>query len=772
MPSLTVECLIPPALWVALAVATASLLAWYSRRRPGAAPRGRWAAIIALMALGTADALAILLNPTWIEPITPPAGKPLLTVLVDQSASMAVEDAVGGKSRWIAASELAAQAERDLSSRFDVEVRTFSETLSAASSAELANRRPDGQSTNLSAGLAGALATDRPQGQAIHLISDGIHNAPGGIAPLADVLRLARAMDAPIYTTTLGGATSLRDLEVSVIRPQEVTFVGQRVPISIALRQRGSLIDSAEVVLLHDGKEVAREIQPIAADGRTALKFHVVQNQSGLYRYDVRVEPHAAEATDSNNMASFLVRVVDQPVRVLLLEGKPYWDGKFLIRTLAADPSLEVDAIVRIAENRFVMRNLKLDRRSGGGSDPGVATGSSEIAGATEVAGATALRIETSSIVHDPQTLLSGPQGLDGYQLVVLGRDAEAFLSPAVLERLRTWISRDGGSLICYRGTPVAQVPADLARLMPVRWSPARESRFRVKLTDRGNDLSWLNPGQAAEDDVFNRMPSLATTAPAESPKPLSVVLARSEADAGPAVVTYQSYGTGRVVAVEGSGMWRWAFLSPQYQQHDQVYGSLWQSLLRWLVSSVGLVPGQDLMLRTDKVTYSAGETVAALLLTRDESAGRKKLEVELTAEGDGSTRTVTAVPLGEEPGVYRVPFGVLPEGAYRARVTGSAATSASSSTSVAFDVRSISAEQLDVQARPDLMARIAEQSGGSVLDANGTTSLSDRFREHLARSRPEKVRRIPAWDRWWVLVGMIAVWGTAWSLRRSAGLV
>jgi len=166
------------------------------------------------------------------------------------------------------------------------------------------------------------------------------------------------------------------------------------------------------------------------------------------------------------------------------------------------------------------MRNLKLDRRAGGAADPGAVTDSSETVGSTDAGPATTLRVETSSIVHDPQMLLAGPQGLEGYQLVVLGRDAEAFLSPAVLERLRTWISRDGGSLICYRGTPVAQVPADLARLMPVRWTPARESRFRVKLTDRGNDLSWLNPGQAAEDEVFNRMPSLATTAPADSSSP------------------------------------------------------------------------------------------------------------------------------------------------------------------------------------------------------------------------------------------------------------
>lgn len=770
MSSLTVEPLVSPALWAALAALAVGLLTWYARGRPRAVPRGRWALIIALMATSAAIVLAILLNLTWIEPIPPPAGKPLLTILVDQSASMAVEDAEGGQSRWKVAAGLAAKAERDLASRFDVEVRTFSETWSASSAGELEGRRPDGNTTNLAAAIAGALAADRPQGQAIQLISDGNHNAAGGLAPLLDTLRTARAMDAPIYTTTLGGESSLRDLEINVTRPQELAFVGQRVPVGVTIRQRGRLTDRAEVVLLHDGREIARETQPLAPDGRSSVKFHVVQNQSGLYRYDVRVEPIASEATTANNTAPFLVRVVDQPVRVLLLEGKPYWDAKFLIRTLAADPSLEVDAIVRVTESRFVMRSLKLDR----GAAAGARTTGAESGGATPAAAspAHALRVESSSIVRDPQALLEGPQGLDSYQLLVLGRDAEVFMTAGVLDRLRTWISRDGGSLICFRGTPVAQVPADLARLMPVRWTPSREMRFRVKLTDRGSDLSWLNPGAPGEEDVFGRLPSLATAAPAERPKPLSIVLAKSETEPGPPVFTYQSYGTGRVVAVEGSGMWRWAFLSPQYQQHDQVYESLWQSLLRWLVSSVGLVPGQDLVLRTDKVTYTAGEPVAALLLTRDESAKGKKLEVELTDEGNGSSTKIAAVPLGDEPGVYRVPFGALPVGKYRANVATGAAGAGNSSTTVAFDVRSISTEQLDVQAHPDLMARIAEQSGGAVLAAGGSESLSDQFREHLAKSRPEKVRRISAWDRWWVLVGAFVIWCAAWGLRRSAGLV
>jgi hypothetical protein len=765
MPSLTFEPLISPALWTALVGLGLGLLGWYARSRPRAVPQRRWKAIIILMAGGAAAVFAILLNPTWVKPIRPPAGIPLLTVLVDQSASMAVAD-VSGRSRWQAAAEIASRVEKGLSSRFDVEIRTFSETPAAAGASDLENRAPAGIATDIAAALVAALSAERPQGQAVYLVSDGAHNAPGGMTPLLDALRTARAMDTPVYTTTLGGESTLRDLEISVNRPQELAFAGQRVPIAATVRQRGRLTDRVEVVLVQDGSELVRQTRPIAADGKALFSFSVAQDKAGLYRYDVRIDPDESEATAANNTAATVLRVVDRPIRVLLLEGKPYWDGKFLIRTLAADPSLEVDAIVRVAGDRFLVRSLGLERGAESGANVAVARAEEDT---EDFQSLHARRIESSSIVHDPQALLEGPEGLPKYQVVVLGRDAEAFLTPVVIDRLRTWISRDGGALICYRGSPVAQASSDLARLMPVRWTPARESRFRVKLTDRGSELSWLNP---ADDDVFSRLPSLATGAPAEKPHPLSIVLARSAAEPGPAVVAYEPYGTGRVVAIEGSGMWRWAFLAPQYQQADRVYESLWQSLLRWLVSSAGLVPGQDLALRTDKVTYSAGEAVSALLLSREESPGAAAYAVELT-DDSGSAWKVAAIPLRDEPGVYRVPFGELAVGSYRAAVTaGPRGPHDASATAVAFDVRPRSAEQLEVRARPDLMQRIAQETNGAVLQADHTDTLLQEFRAHQQLSRPERVERILAWDRWWVLVGVVVFWSITWSLRRSGGLV
>lgn len=353
------------------------------------------------------------------------------------------------------------------------------------------------------------------------------------------------------------------------------------------------------------------------------------------------------------------------------------------------------------------------------------------------------------------------------------GRDAEAFLTEPVLAQLRTWIFRDGGCLVCYRGQPMAQMNQRLGALLPLRWTPVSEARFRLNLTERGRDLRWIPSGPEPAGETLAQLPSLATTARPEQPKPLAVVLATSQGVGGEGespVVSYQPYGTGRVVVIEGAGMWRWAFLPPEHQKHDEVYRSLWQSLLRWLVSSSDLLPGQKLALRSDKVSFGTTEPASATLLLRDEAAQGQVPAVELRGGNLEQPRQVTPVAMGDEPGAFRVVFGKLPEGRYQVRVAGSAGNDATGSA--AFEVRSFFEEQLDLKARPDLMARLARDSGGLVLEGNSPQDLIRQFQEHLDQGRPQRVHRLSAWDRWWVLLGVLAVWCTAWALRRSGGLV
>src|SRR5439155_8948943 len=182
--------------------------------------------------------------------------------------------------------------------------------------------------------------------------------------------------------------------------------------------------------------------------------------------------------------------------------------------------------------------------------------------------------------------ILRDESRLKANQIIVLGRDADAFLSDAALATLRTWLARDGGSLVCYCGQPTAQINERLSQLMPVRWAPVREARFHMAPTERGRDARWLPSGLTDPSVV---LPTLSTASRAEPSKPLTVVLAaaRSGREAGeePAV-TYQQYGSGRVVVIEGAGMWRWSFLPAERQEQEETYRMLWRGLLRWLVST------------------------------------------------------------------------------------------------------------------------------------------------------------------------------------------
>ena len=183
-------------------------------------------------------------------------------------------------------------------------------------------------------------------------------------------------------------------------------------------------------------------------------------------------------------------------------------------------------------------------------------------------------------------------------------------------------------------------------------------------------------------------------------------------------LVTYRaagSVGSGRVVAVEGAGMWRWAFLPPQHQDRDELYGSLWRSLIRWLVTNAGMLPSQRLALRAEKSTFNNEENAVVSLQVREDrwTGGTPQIELSGPAPAHGR-KPWLCKPWGNAPGQYHADLGRLAEGRYRVRVVGAAKDE--TSAEAAFDVRGNLKERLDVAARPANMTWIAQASGGAEL--------------------------------------------------------
>lgn len=753
MATLTVQPLLPPSVWLSLLGAAVIMLGIYAARRPHTLGRMRWAVLVSLMGLSIAMVLLLLLNLQWVTPAASPDGKPTLTVLVDASGSMATTDGADHLSRLNTASKAVQDVTSKLAERFDVELVAFSDSPRPIQ--QTAQLQPTGISTDVAAALLPSLQRQHPAGQAIWLLSDGIPTAPGAMGELEKAVRTARTQDTPVYTTTLGTSQKAIDLAVDLRYPQDMAFVDQPVSVIAQLHHAGLPGRQVQVWLRQGETELGYQTVTLPEHGAATVRFPVRQSTPGVWPYRVQAEALPDETVLSNNTALYVLKVVDRPVRVLVLEGKPYWDSKFFLQTLSAVPAVRVDSYVRVKDGRFIVRS--------GGS-----------AHSPTTAPAPATQPEKDEgrwrVVTDAHGVLGDPAQLGQYRVIVLGREAEAFLTPEAVENIQRWVSRDGGALLCYRGAPASVIDERLGKLLPVSWSPTPETHFSPRLTEAGQQLQWLSWGDSA-DQAPAELPLLAMRQKQDNAKPLAVVVASANsAGERSSAFVYQPYGAGRVVVIEGSGMWRWAFALPQQRASEAIYQTLWQGTMRWLVSGGGLQPGEQRLLRADATIFRPVESATATMLVRPELVSSAQPQVKLL-KGDGSAVGQFAPKaFGDDVGVYHVDFGKLAEGPYRALITGDA--EAGASAQIAFEVRDPGDEKLDLSARPELMARIARDTGGDVLTASDAAGLADRFLAHQMASRPPRLERSSVWDRWWVLASALGLWAVCWGLRRYWGLV
>lgn len=753
MRTLVFRPVIDMSLWASLAgLAVAAGLA-YLLYRPPEISRTRRLVVVALWWLGAAGPLALLLNPSWVQTQQADATKPHLVALIDTSASMATEDQAK-KTRLEGALGDFRRAVGDLEEEFDVETLCFDDGVRPVGGDELAGMGAEGEITDIEGAIKEGLALLENQAGAMLLLSDGAHNASGGPEGAYGAARSAKALGVPIYTATYGGESSAKDVSIEVSSPCEVAFGGQEATISAMVCQSG--FEGGVVrVRLSDGKEVIEEKDvAFGGRGRAPVEMTVKQDEPGTYMYELSVGSAPGEVTRLNNRGAFRLLVIDEAIKVLVLEGKPYWDFKLMLRALGRDPAVAVTGVVRLTEKRLLVREVAGE----GGAD-----GSEEVR-------------QEVRIVTEAGGFLEDAERLRGYQVVILGRDTESFLSTAGLSNLKEWVGESGGTLLCARGKPMQIIPERMDALIPVRWSGGSEVRMRVKLTPFGQALRWFPACPAeVEGSLADKMPSLCTGSTVEETKPLTAVVARAggtrDTTEMPAM-SYQPYGSGRTLVVEGSGMWRWGFLSPRYEAYSDVYRFFWGSVLRWVVSSSEFLPSQTAAVKTSRPGFTTCEKAVFFVVLKaeeEEFSAVNPPAVEVVSDEGGEGFVVKTAPSGREMGLFRGVAGPLAEGYYQARLKrGGDGPSAE----CVFQVRSPLEEKLDLAARPVFMRRLARESGGVGLEGEGLGGVRSAFSEYWMRTHPAEVRESTAWDKLWVMMLAVVVWSTAWVVRRRGGLI
>ena len=587
--------------------------------------------------------------------------------------------------------------------------------------------------------------------QSLEAVANADRGAPlAGIVLLSDGLdtSLRRAEDAvydlgthgiPVYTVPMGIADP-DDVSIRNIIMQEVAFSGDKVPVRVQIRSKGYERRTAELTVLLNGRGVAQ--RSITLDGGLQFEdifFNVDVHEKGVAHVEVSIGPFADEATAQNNRVERSVRVVNEKINVLCMEGSARWEFRYLRAMLKRDPRINATFIATRAP-------------------PALALNSSEY-----IARFPEMREEAFK-----------------YDLVILGDVDSAFFSPGEFARLEELVKERGGSLLMLCGSrfsPTSYAGTPVERMLPVRfdpdgpWEEVDDNVYPVLTAEgRSSLVLTLEADQEQNDRVWTRVAPLDRVPPLLAPKPGATVLAELSDSRGRLerypLVAWQRYGAGKCMVMGTDRLWLLRF-----KTGDKYHWRAWSQCIQFLTLSRLMGEHKRIRLETDRATYQSGEQAQLYAHVLDDAfdpISQSGFDVTVSRLDDSGTepQRVTLRPDMANPGLYEGYFSPSRPGRYRMEAN-SADRELSSTTE--FQVADIKPEMANTDMQIERLRRISALSGGEclgILQFNNLSSLVNRA-PHTTTIRTDR----SIWDNGWVVALLIMLVGCEWIVRRRYDL-
>jgi uncharacterized membrane protein len=686
--------------------------------------------------------LACLFRPVLVVRAAVPQQN-VVGVLLDDSRSMQIADMEGGSRANFVQSAFGGPdggTLKALADRFTVRVFRFSSSSArAAGGAELTFA---GTETRLGA----SLETARQELAGLPLaglvmVSDGADTAD---AALGDALLGLKADGVPVFTVGVGRETLDRDIQIGRVNTPRTALKGTTLLVDVVVAQRG--FDGQRVTLdvEDEGRIVSTQQVTLPAGGAPAtVPVRITVDEEGPRVLRFRVPAMDGELVAENNQREALIDVRDRREKILYFEGEPRFELKFIRRAVTDDQNVEVVALQRTADNKF----LRI----------GVDNADELVAGF-------------------PKTR----EELFGYRGLVLGSIEAGAFTGDQLRMIAEFVDRRGGGLLAlggprafseggYAGTAVADS-------LPVVLDPGQREkdgelvRLNVRPTRAGaaSAVTQVANTEAASMERWNTMPVVTAVNRLSAIKPGATVLlsggegARREYP----VLVFQRYGRGKAFAFTPQDSWVWQ-MHATMAVDDLTHENFWRQLLRWVVDEV---PDQvEIRMTSDRV--EPGSSVAFTASISDK-AFLELNDASVTATVTSPDGAVLDVPMawgGEKAGEYQGNFAAKAPGWYEVRTV---ATRAGNEVGQAVaHVRAAPGEQeyFDATLRAGTLRRIAEETGGRYYAAAGIDTLADDLR-YTGRG-VTTVEEHDLWQMPIVLMLIVALLSAEWGYRRVVGL-
>ncbi len=600
----------------------------------------------------------------------------------------------------------------------------------------------DGLATEIGPAISAAMdrAAARPV-SGIVLLSDGRTTAP----PERSLLRRLEAEGVRIHAVPLGADRPSGDHAIRAIDAPQRAFVRDEVPIEVDLDRSAGVGGALRVKLVDEasGRLLDAAEFDDAETGRRRITLVGRADEPGERTWRVEIEPEGRDIVPENNGRSLRIEIVDRPIRVLYVEGAPRWEYRYLKNLLVRERGVESSVMLLSADRDFAQEgNAPLTR------------------------------------------LPRSREEFAAYDLVILGDVPAGAFSAAQMEAMKEMVSSRGAGLLWIGGpnsVPRAWKGSAMEDLLPLRGSlelERHDEAVTMRPTPRAARLGLL---RLTGDDAAPWPEEIASASSGWSAlewaqrlepndlKPTAEVLAETASgDGGRAapLLVSMPYGAGQVMYMATDETWRW-----RYGRGETMPERFWLQILRALARAGMQSEDRPIQLVVEPRRAEIGDPVRIEATVRDSDPTRSaaaRLQAIVSRAGAGAAGEGVAVELSPVEGIPGRFSGTLfPDrsGTFTIALDGHPGVTAE------LEVSRVDQESANVQTDHGLLAQMAEETGGEVIQP---AMLHRLLRGDLLPNRAvtiENPRIHLLWSTPLALILLVLVPAVEWSVRRWSRL-
>ncbi|MBQ2397567.1 MAG: VWA domain-containing protein [Bacteroidales bacterium] len=156
---------------------------------------------------------------------------------------------------------------------------------------------------------------------AIIIASDGINNY--GKNPL----NMLDKNPCPIYTIALGDTNIQKDVSISSIRYNDISYTEDICPLEISIKAKKAKNEKVRVDLIHKGKNIfSKEITINQEDFSLDFATTFTSFEAGVQSFTINVTKLKDEINIENNKREFFVKILDSRKNIVFISAGPHPD--------------------------------------------------------------------------------------------------------------------------------------------------------------------------------------------------------------------------------------------------------------------------------------------------------------------------------------------------------------------------------------------------------------------------------------------------------------